>query len=630
MRKSLFKINLFRVIGLILLGILLCAAFYKFNSSIKDVIKDTSIQSLKETSEFYARTFELKINDQLSMLESQSRYFSEVDMNDYFLLKKTITSTKGIGEFKRISVANDSGMILNYQGTTSRNIFTADFFQEAMKSGKPQISGDVIVDEDGEYVLILAVPIIQKDQPVGVICGSFSYSILNSLFSVASFNGLGHSALVSSDGKVIVSSYPDLNKIEIVDIFNDLEDRDNTKNDLVNSIYSNMKNNKDGFFSIDSSKKDRFCYYTPVGVNDWYIFSYVQSDYIKKMQHSISIAVYSLIAIILLVFIVIFVLFVQLQNKATAVLNDVERYAIANEQNQSCVFEYDLRTHKIKFSGSYEFVLGKIHNPIDLNSLRNLYVSIHEDDKNVMEHMNDFFAEKQDNFVAELRFKCTDGEYRWFRLSGTSVKNENNQIDKFVGNFTNVNAQVLHEQELRYIAETDMLSGLLNKNFFQKKVSRALDCSDSNISGALFIIDLDNFKTTNDTLGHSMGDIVIRDTAQKISLIFSKHDTIGRIGGDEFCVFMRLDSVNQNVAAKIIMEKAATLNETLQEYYNNDISSVRVSASVGIALWPQQAESFNQLFRCADAALYYVKQHGKDSNVIFTEKMKNGDESFYE
>ena len=146
----------------------------------------------------------------------------------------------------------------------------------------------------------------------------------------------------------------------------------------------------------------------------------------------------------------------------------------------------------------------------------------------------------------------------------------------------------------------------------------------------MFVIDLDNFKKTNDTLGHSMGDIAIRDASQKISLIFSQKDIIGRIGGDEFCVFMRLDNVNENVAAKIIMDKAASLNDSLQEYYNNDVSSVKVSASVGIALWPQHAATFNELFRCADAALYYVKRHGKDGNVIYSEKMKNGEEVTYD
>lgn len=628
MKKNFTYFGIFRIIGLFLLIILVFVAFRKSSSSVKNVVWESSTEALKETAEFYARTFEIKINDQLSMLESQCRYFSDIDMTDYSLLKKTIMSTRGIGEFKRIAVANKEGMTVNYHGSTSGNIYLAEYFRSAIKERKPKISKNIITDEDGEDVLVLAVPIIQDHQPVGVITGTFSYSILGSLFSVSSFNGLGYSEIASKDGQIIVSNkftpYANQNLFVSIAEFEDAEE-------TIERVRSDMEKNLSGFFTKKTSGSEELVYYTPVGVNDWYVFSYVKATYVKQMQRKISISTYSLIAVLLLVVVVICIMFFHFQKETADALSDVEKFAIANEQNRSCVFEYDLRSRKIKFSGNYEYVLGKIKNPIDLLSLRALYINIHEDDRNVMSHVDEFFSDNQDTFTSELRFKCTDGEYSWFKLTGTAVKDKlTNKIEKFVGNFTNVNAQILHEQELRYIAETDLLSGLLNKSFFQKKVVHSITKTEEGATGALFVIDLDNFKKTNDTLGHSMGDIAIRDASQKISLIFSQKDIIGRIGGDEFCVFMRLDNVNENVAAKIIMDKAASLNDSLQEYYNNDVSSVKVSASVGIALWPQHAATFNELFRCADAALYYVKRHGKDGNVIYSEKMKNGEEVTYD
>ena len=124
----------------------------------------------------------------------------------------------------------------------------------------------------------------------------------------------------------------------------------------------------------------------------------------------------------MLVVVVIGIMFYKFQKEAADALSDVEKFAIANEQNRSCVFEYDLRSQKIKFSGNYEYVLGKIKNPIDLLALRALYVNIHEEDKTVMAHIQDFFTDNEDTFSSELRFKCADGEYRWFKLSGTTVK----------------------------------------------------------------------------------------------------------------------------------------------------------------------------------------------------------------
>jgi len=349
---------------------------------------------------------------------------------------------------------------------------------------------------------------------------------------------------------------------------------------------------------------------------------------VDSMRMEIIQKVYLLSFSILIYFVIVLVMFFRIQRKSMAVEQDVENYELTNEQNSSCMFDYNLRTGKIKFTGSYKSVFGNIQNPINVKEFRKLYANIHEEDRSALSDMGERLRDS--SYSAEVRFRCLDGEFRWFKISGVTKKDQENKPERFIGSFTDVHEQMMHEDELKKIAETDLLSGLLNKSFYQKKVSDFLISAPEGSRGAFFIIDLDNFKTTNDTLGHAMGDIAIRDTAQKITLIFSQKDFMGRIGGDEFCVYLRMDDVSEIMAAKIIMEKAATLNESLQEYFNNEKDSVQISASVGIALYPQHGKDFASLFRCADAALYYVKKNGKNGNVIYTEKMKNGDERFYE
>ena len=126
-------------------------SFYKFERAVNGTVSENSANFLKETASLYAGTFKIKLNDQLFMLESQARYFQDVDMNDYNTIKRTITSTKGVGEFKRISVANLSGMTINYDGKSSGNILMKDYFKKAI-TGVPQISSKISVDEDGEKV----------------------------------------------------------------------------------------------------------------------------------------------------------------------------------------------------------------------------------------------------------------------------------------------------------------------------------------------------------------------------------------------------------------------------------------------------------------------------------------------
>lgn len=200
---------------------------------------------------------------------------------------------------------------------------------------------------------------------------------------------------------------------------------------------------------------------------------------------------------------------------------------------------------------------------------------------------------------------------------------------KFIGNLVNVNAQVMHEQELKTQAETDLLSGLINKVTMEKRVSKFISENKNSSFGAFFIIDLDNFKQVNDKLGHAYGDQAICDTANKLTLVFSERDFIGRIGGDEFCVFMCPKSTVKD-AKELVEEKANTLREVLAEDYTDGETSIHVTPSIGISFFPEHATSYKDLFKKADTALYTVKNSGKNNFTFYNSSMKDAGESVYE
>ncbi len=126
------KIVLYTIVSILVILITFGTFIYASNN-IRKIVAKSSSNFLKQTASLYAGTFKIKIQDQLAMLESQSRYFKDVDMDDYYAIKKTIMSTKGVGEFKRIAVANSSGMTINYDGKTSGNILTKEYFKKAMQ-----------------------------------------------------------------------------------------------------------------------------------------------------------------------------------------------------------------------------------------------------------------------------------------------------------------------------------------------------------------------------------------------------------------------------------------------------------------------------------------------------------------
>ena len=151
----------------------------------------------------------------------------------------------------------------------------------------------------------------------------------------------------------------------------------------------------------------------------------------------------------------------------------------------------------------------------------------------------------------------------------------------------------------------------------EHKIKKYISSEAGNKFCVLIIIDLDNFKSINDKLGHMTGDMAIIDTAKKISLIFSEKDYLSRFGGDEFCILMRFsERFTKEEVYKILKEKGSSLCAILKEDYFNGDTTVQVTASIGMALYPDSGTSYEELFKTADEALYSVKQNGKDNYKI--------------
>ncbi len=170
----------------------------------------------------------------------------------------------------------------------------------------------------------------------------------------------------------------------------------------------------------------------------------------------------------------------------------------------------------------------------------------------------------------------------------------------------------LHQiQGLKVVAETDPMTGLLNKAFTQKSLSEL--CRKA--SGTLMMVDLDSFKLVNDLYGHSMGDHVLIRFAKILRGVVRTTDIIGRVGGDEFIVFCR-DIRSEH----LIAEKTASINASLlaaaKELLGEDMS-IPLGASVGAVVVPDEGTDFVELYKKADKALYSAKQSGKHRWAFF-------------
>lgn len=179
-----------------------------------------------------------------------------------------------------------------------------------------------------------------------------------------------------------------------------------------------------------------------------------------------------------------------------------------------------------------------------------------------------------------------------------------------------------HRQEsaLRRAASFDALTGVLNRSELFRQLGKAIShASRSVYRGAVMVIDIDDFKQINDTFGHKAGDLVLKDLAARLAAVARAGDSLGRLGGDEFVLV--LEGLRSRDDAAAAARKAS---ETTNYELEFDGHRVPVSTSIGVAVFPDQAEEPDMLLELADRAMYAAKRRGKRQYCFYTQRQVNG------
>lgn len=171
---------------------------------------------------------------------------------------------------------------------------------------------------------------------------------------------------------------------------------------------------------------------------------------------------------------------------------------------------------------------------------------------------------------------------------------------------------------LREKADTDLLTGLTNKLATERKIKEYIsDYPDS--LAMLFIVDIDNFKKINDTMGHAFGDEVLRELGSRIGAVFRVTDIIGRTGGDEFMVFLKFLKTDENT-----LKEAEKLLNFFRGFVVGEYVKYSATASIGAAVFPTHGADFETLYKSADKALYKAKKRGKNQVAFYDDRDRPG------
>ena len=296
-----------------------------------------------------------------------------------------------------------------------------------------------------------------------------------------------------------------------------------------------------------------------------------------------------------------------------------ERYAVAARGTNDILWDWNLVTNALYLSPRWDDLLG-IALVESGESPERWLGRVHPDDlEDLQVQIAAHLQTASSHLTHQHRIIHSDGSDRWVLCRGFAVRDKQGNATRIAGSMTDITERKRMEDRLSYDAMHDGLTGLPNRTFFTKMVTRAIRRAERDLqkSYAVLFVDIDRLKSVNDAMGHSCGDGLLKVTAQRLEACVRPGDIVARLGGDEFTVLLEEVSSVDEVATA-----AERVVVALQQPCTILGQEVVSSASVGVAVSEPAYERAEEVIRDADLAMYRAKQRGKARYEIFDKELQ--------
>ena len=293
-----------------------------------------------------------------------------------------------------------------------------------------------------------------------------------------------------------------------------------------------------------------------------------------------------------------------------------EQFDIVKRLTNVIFFEWDTETGTISHSSNFLDFFDPLDSYENFPYSLKGYGAFSQEDAEGLITLFEEFREGLTESDAEVKAVNRHGDSRWYKVSMSAIFDGSGRPLKVVGILSDIDEQKRKLQTAEESAMKDPLTQLYNKVSTKALIEEYISANQN--QGAFMMLDIDNFKRVSDTLGHLYGDAVLSELAHTLKSLFRDTDIIGRVGGDEFVVFM----TNINELA-VIRTKAERILSAFKRPFRTENAEQGISCSIGVSIYPGHGSTYDELMQKADSSLYFSKSSGKDQCTLYADDVQS-------
>lgn len=585
-------------------GLLVWGALFEFSYRVNEKLQKHAYQTLENAAKDQSEAVNMRIDGKFMLLNAMADFLGGKSGITLAEVKQILAATVTKGSFIRISISDVYGKSYSTDNHEI-DVKSREYFKNAMK-GENYISDQLVSLVDGKKCIILSVPIYNstnKKQIDGVLNGVLHVdSVHLQLFG----EEMGkHDYVIMTDGHGnVISSINNKGRLDQDNLLTEMKHYDAK---AVSLLEKQMKQGKSGNFAFDLNGKTQYFNYTPLGIHDWFVFTIIPETAVRAEFHFISNQVYFLTMKMLSVFLVLLAVFTLMDRRQTKRLKEEkerlrlseERYRILSEKSQDILFESDCQSGIIEIGDNYLGVFEELNDQPFTSETGKRYIP--ESDWEKLHQVFEEMLENGRDIHMDFQILSKEHRYIWMRIIASVLYDEHGRPNRVIGKLTNIDEEKKKNNELVKKAELDSLTGIYNRRTVEFFIDQFLAEEGADGCHTMLILDVDDFKNINDTLGHLVGDQALIDLVANIQNNIRRSDILGRIGGDEFVVFLK-DTVDDEQIA-VISEKISQAVLCSQD--------IPFTVSVGAAHYPCDGIVFKELYGYADTQMYHEKRRNR-------------------